>query len=121
MKKKQRFSLPWYVVLARLRAALLEAGLASTQSFDLQSARRSLRDPEECTCSYHGTADCTCQYIVLLAKRPGATPTALELHGHDESTWLSIVSPLDEADPLTLEQVWLAVRRIMPIREPPST
>ena len=69
---------------------LAGAGLRVTRSFDLQSARKALRDPEGCQCPHHGTADCTCQYVVLLVSDGAETPLTLVAHGHDGATHLSM-------------------------------
>jgi hypothetical protein len=74
----------------RLSRELGAAGLRVTRSFDLQSARHALRDPESCPCPHHGTADCTCQYVVLLVDAGGGSPLTLVAHGHDGETHLSI-------------------------------
>jgi len=66
------------------------AGLRVTRSFDLQSARHALRDPESCSCPHHGTAECTCQYVVLLVDAGAGSPLTLVAHGHDGMTRLSM-------------------------------
>jgi hypothetical protein len=74
----------------RLSHDLGAAGLRVTRSFDLQSARQALRDPESCPCPHHGTAECTCQYVVLLVDAGGDSRLTLVAHGHDGETHLSI-------------------------------
>lgn len=72
------------------------AGLQVVRSFDLRSARMA---HAECTCPHHGTAQCTCQFVVLLVYGQGGAPVTLVAHGHDEQTWLSVVdSPQQPAD-----------------------
>lgn len=82
----------------QLSRDLAEAGLRVTRSFDLQSARQALRDPEDCPCPHHGTADCTCQYVVLLVGLGNEPPLTLVAHGHDGATHLS----MDAAGPGTM-------------------
>ena len=77
-------------VAERLSRDLGAAGLRVTRSFDLQSARQALRDPESCPCPHHGTADCNCQYVVLLVDAGGGSHLTLVAHGHDRETHLSI-------------------------------
>jgi hypothetical protein len=77
-------------VAARLSRGLSEAGLQVTRSFDLQSARQTLREPETCPCPHHGTTDCTCQYVVLLVGGAPGSPLTLVAHGHDGRTHVSI-------------------------------
>ena len=72
------------------------AGLQVVRSFDLRSARMA---HAECTCPHHGTAQCTCQFVVLLVYGRSGTPVTLVVHGHDEQTWLSLVdTPQQPAD-----------------------
>ena len=72
------------------------AGLQVVRSFDLQSARMA---HAECTCPHHGTAECTCQFVVLLVYEQGGAPVTLVVHGHDGQAWLSFVdTPQQPAD-----------------------
>ena len=72
------------------------AGLQVVRSFDLRSARAA---HAECTCPHHGTAQCTCQFVVLLVYGQGGAPMSLVVHGHDGQTWLSLVdTPQQPAD-----------------------
>jgi len=75
---------------ATIQAAQLlsSAGLRVVRSFDLRSARMA---HAECTCPHHGTAQCTCQFVVLLIYGQGGAPVTLVAHGHDGQTWLSLV------------------------------
>ena len=75
---------------------LSSAGLRVMRSFDLRSARA---DHAECTCPHHGTAQCTCQFIVFLVYGQSSAPVTLVAHGHDGQTWLSLVdTPQQPAD-----------------------
>jgi hypothetical protein len=75
---------------------LSSAGLQVVRSFDLRSARMA---HAECTCPHHGTAQCTCQFVVLLVYGQGGAPMSLVVHGHDGQTWLSFVdTPQQPAD-----------------------
>lgn len=72
------------------------AGLQVVRSFDLRSARMAHAD---CTCPHHGTAECTCQFVVLLVYGQDGAPMSLVVHGHDGQTWLSFVdTPQQPAD-----------------------
>jgi hypothetical protein len=113
--------LPWSDVQALLRRALEEVGLMAVQSFDLQSARESLLDPELCPCSYHGTSQCTCQYIIYIVRQEGQTPISLEVHGYDERTNISLAPPSDGIiDKGTLNLVRLAMDQLALVHDPPS-
>jgi hypothetical protein len=73
-----------------LSASLRNAGLQVTPSFDLQSARQSLKNPHACTCPSHGSAQCTCQYVILLVRGQASNPITLIAHGHGSRTFLSL-------------------------------
>jgi hypothetical protein len=75
---------------------LSSVGLQVVRSFDLRSARMA---HAECACPHHGTAQCTCQFVVLLVYGRGGAPVTLVVHGHDGQTWLSLVDiPQQPAD-----------------------
>jgi len=77
-------------VKAQLETLLAEAGLHTIVSFDLQSARAG---NATCNCPYHGTANCTCQYEVLLVDDPTHFPgdtRTITIHGRDDVTWISL-------------------------------
>ena len=81
---------------AQATLLLSSAGLQVVRSFDLRSARVA---HAECTCPHHGTAECTCQFVVLLVYGQGGAPVTLVAHGHDGQTWLSLVdTPQQPAD-----------------------
>ena len=81
---------------AQAARLLSSAGLQVVRSFDLRSARMT---HAECTCPHHGTAECTCQFVVLLVYGQGGAPMSLVAHGHDGQTWLSQVdTPQQPAD-----------------------
>lgn len=88
-------SQPWHEVLRALKRAFVDVGLDVVQSFDLQSARSSMPKQDLCACPDHGTADCTCQYVVVLVRREGHAPLSVEIHGHDDRTYVSLVHPYD--------------------------
>ncbi|GMR10833.1 MAG: hypothetical protein BMS9Abin28_1657 [Anaerolineae bacterium] len=107
-----------------LTSRLSEAGYQVTRSFDLQAARAELRAPEECPCPHHGSAACTCQYVVLLVNRPREAPATLVIHGHDDQTNVSLERRQDGSIPARLEE---ALRSMAPdladapeIRENPA-
>lgn len=99
-------------------AALTRRGLYVVRSFDLRSA---LTLNVECDCPHHGTAQCTCQFVVLLVygdplTRPlvagqiAAAPLVLTLHSHDERTSARIVrDAANTPDPHIAEQVMAAL------------
>jgi hypothetical protein len=60
-------------------------GIRLERSFDLRTA---LHDQPDCLCPHHGTAQCTCQYVVLLAyeEAPSVRPAVLTVHECDGIT-----------------------------------
>lgn len=101
-------------VVENLTDSLTAQGFGVHLSFDLQSARRELADPDGCPCPYHGTADCSCQYIVLLVGREGLPPISIVAHGHEERTHLSVSPPAAvPADRITLDAVEAAVSDLL--------
>lgn len=115
--------------LRRLRRDLEAAGLQVDLSFDLQSARQALRNPEECPCPHHGTSQCTCQYAVLLVRRPAHPPVSLVIHGHDNHLYIqTLPAGRGMSDPQAAQTVreiladlrGRAGRQVKPLRQDPS-
>lgn len=78
-------------VQAWINKRLTRAGFRVVQTFDLNVARLAHSD---CPCPHHGTADCNCQMIVLLAYRKKNAPATLVIHSQDGQTWLSLTNPV---------------------------
>ena len=96
-------------------AALIRCGLHVVRSFDLRSA---LTPHVNCDCPHHGTAQCTCQFVVLLIYGDPSTssgqvataPLVLTLHSYDDRTSAQIVRDAANApDPRLAEQVTAAL------------
>jgi hypothetical protein len=80
-----------------------DLGLQVMVTFDLKIARISHTD---CPCPHHGTEQCNCQLNVLLVYKTGSNPVTLLVHGHDGSTWLSLVNtPQQPVDPRLEAQI----------------
>jgi hypothetical protein len=113
--------------------AFTRRGLRVVRSFDLRSAMASHAD---CECPHHGTAQCTCQFVVLLvygdpstepalslSKGSGGAPVVMTAHSRDAQAQVQIVRPTgmlrdlkavrDDAnsqpDPRLVEQVMAAL------------
>jgi hypothetical protein len=82
---------------------LEDIGFRVMVTFDLKIARISHTD---CPCPHHGTEQCNCQLNVLLVYKTGSNPVTLLVHGHDGSTWLSLVNtPQQPVDPRLEAQI----------------
>ena len=93
------------------------AGLRVVRSFDFRSARMA---HAECTCPHHGTAQCTCQFVVLLVYGQGSAPVTLVAHGHDGQTWLSLVDiPQQPADMKLAAKIAQALASSVPVTHEP--
>jgi len=69
-------------------AVMIRRGLQVVRSFDLHTVSGAHGD---CTCPYHGTADCTCQYVVLLVYGESSAPATLTFHSRDAQAQAQIV------------------------------
>jgi hypothetical protein len=96
-------------VADQLTIRLRSQGIQVLRSFDLKAARRGLKDPDDCSCPNHGTAQCNCQYVVLLINRPGSPPESIVAHGHGQQTVLSFHSQEDSINSREIEQVLYSV------------
>ena len=88
---------PWRPLLRHLLRRFSENGLTVNRTFDLQAARRSLRDAAEAPCPRHGSNRCTCQYLVLQVRRLGYGSTVLVVHGQDRVTKIATPSGASES------------------------
>jgi hypothetical protein len=82
---------------------LTRRGFRVVRSFDLRSAMAAHSD---CECPHHGTAKCTCQFVVLLvygdpsaepalslSKGSGGAPIVITTHSRDAQAQVQIVRP----------------------------
>jgi len=101
--------------------ALTRRGLRVVRTFDLRSALAGHAGNEasswDCDCPYHGTARCTCQFIVLLVYGNAGGPIVVNAHSHDAQTRVRIAHPASgilgsattSPDPRLAEQVIAAL------------
>ena len=95
-------------------AALTRQGFRVMHSFDLRSAMAAHAD---CACPYHGTAQCTCQFIVLLvyceaSPRDGKAgdPVVVTAHSRSDQARLQVVrDEMTCPDPQLAAQVMSAL------------
>jgi hypothetical protein len=95
MVQSVRFRAPGEQVVGAITAALARRGYSLMRSFDLQTVRA--RHSEGCACPHHGTAECTCQYVVLLAYPPVragrlAAPSGITAHTNGDTTLVTVHS-----------------------------
>jgi hypothetical protein len=87
--------------------ALVQHGFRVMRSFDLRSAVTS---HHECACPHHGTEQCTCQYVVLLAYAASAAPVVITAHGRDAVTEVQVVEdPNAPSNPVETTRVKTAL------------
>jgi len=74
-----------------LTATMAAYGYRIERSFDLRSA---LHDHPDCACPHHGTSQCSCQYVVLLAYEPAivAPPAVITVHECDGVTRVRVTA-----------------------------
>ncbi|MEW5987586.1 MAG: hypothetical protein AB1791_13215 [Chloroflexota bacterium] len=90
-------------IVGELVTALARRGFYVVRGFDLRSALAAYGG---CPCPHHGTAQCSCQYVVLLVYGETAEPVTLTAHSCDGRTWAQIVHDATiMPDPHLVEQV----------------
>ena len=77
--------------IAILISTMVLHGIRLERSFDLRAA---LHDQPDCPCPHHGTTQCTCQYVVLLAYEPTtvAPPAVITAHECDGITRVRVAA-----------------------------
>ncbi len=95
MNRTHTLQVPWIKATHLLDQALERAGLTAVPSFDLRSAREALLDPDCCPCPSHGSIECSCQYIIYLVDDGQGQPLSIEIHGHDDQTFITVIPPFD--------------------------
>ena len=86
---------------------LTQRSFRVVRSFDLRSALAAHAD---CECPHHGTAQCTCQFVVLLAYGESGAPVVVTAHSRDAQAQVQIVRDADaRPDPRLVEQVMAAL------------
>ena len=88
MTARITFSADGETATRRVTDALVRRGFRVLRSFDLRSA---VTGHHACSCPHHGTDQCTCQYVVLLAYGPAGAPIVITAHGRDAVTEVQIV------------------------------
>ena len=101
-------------VVPAVMAALTGRGLLAIRSFDLRSA---LAAEVACECPHHGTATCTCQFVVLLVYGDAVQPVVLTFHCRDGQTQAQIIRDAATVpDPRLTEQVMAALAASLPLK-----
>jgi hypothetical protein len=68
---------------------LEQSGFQLVRTFDLQAARLAHLD---CPCPHHGTAQCTCQMVVLLVYQGDTPPATMVIHGNEETCGFYLIN-----------------------------
>ncbi len=89
MYQEQKLIASCQQTVSILTATMASHGYRLERSFDLRSA---LHNHPDCPCPHHGTAQCTCQYMVLLVYEQATSrpPVAISLHECDGITRLRV-------------------------------
>lgn len=80
MQRDLTLASPCEQTISLLISTLAVHGIRVERSFDLRSA---LHDQPDCPCPHHGTTQCTCQYVVLLAYEEAASTPPVVLTAHE--------------------------------------
>lgn len=92
------------------QAAFARHELVALQSFDLRSA---LSIHNNCECPHHGTAHCTCQFMVWLIYGNTREPVVLTVHSYDNRTEACIVQDATTIpDPKLADTVMTALNEL---------
>ncbi len=114
LSESRLFDADSWTVVPAVMAALTGRGLLVIRSFDLRSA---LAADVACECPHHGTARCTCQYVVLLVYGDAVQPVVLTLHCRDGRTQAQIIRDATTVpDPRLTEQVMAALADSLPVK-----
>jgi hypothetical protein len=70
-------------------AALSRRGFHVVRSFDLRTA---VAGHGQCACPHHGTTQCACQYVVLLAYGSGGAPVVVTAHSSDAVAEMLVIN-----------------------------
>lgn len=82
------FDLDGQTVTQAITAAFMRRKFHVVRSFDLRSALAAQHD---CPCPVHGTADCRCEFAVLLAYGDAPEPVVVTAHCSDGQTDVRVV------------------------------
>lgn len=87
--------------------ALVRRGFRVVRSFDLRSV---VGGQHQCACPHHGTVQCTCQYVVLLAYGLTGAPVVITAHSRDGDAELQVVDdPNAPTDPDAISTIAVAL------------
>jgi hypothetical protein len=80
---------------------LTRRGFHVVRSFDLNTATDGA-----CDCPHHGTARCTCQYVVLLVYDLSGPPAVVTAHSREDRSHLEVVAdPNSPPDPRLVDRI----------------
>jgi hypothetical protein len=113
MRDRLILAIPWRELTRNMTRRLSRRGLTVRRTFDLQEARRSLRNGDMASSALHGSR----QYLVLQVSR-GRDSAAIVVRGDGSNTEITILKTDDSGDRVASE-VYLGIeqmRRLYPRR-----
>jgi len=98
MRDRLILAIPWRELTRNLARRLSRRGLSVRRTFDLQEARRSVRNGDTASSALHGS----CQYLVLQVRR-GRDSAAVVVRGDGNNTEITILRTDDSEDRVASE------------------
>src|SRR4030042_195288 len=98
MRDRLILAIPWRELTRNMARRLSRRGLSVRRTFDLQEARRSVRNGDTASSALHGS----CQYLVLQVRR-GRDSAAVVVRGDGNNTEITILRTDDSEDRVASE------------------
>ncbi len=98
MRDRLILAIPWRELTRNMARRLSRRGLSVRRTFDLQEARRSVRNGDTASSALHGS----CQYLVLQVRR-GRDSAAVVVRGDGNNTEITILKTDDSEDRVASE------------------
>ena len=111
MRDRLILAIPWRELTRNMTRRLSRRGLSVRRTFDLQEARRSVRNGDTASSALHGS----CQYLVLQVRR-GSDSAAIVVRGYSNSTEITLLRA-DDSEGRVASEVYLGIeqmRRLYP-------
>jgi hypothetical protein len=98
MRDRLILAIPWRELTRNMTRQLTGRGLSVRRTFDLQEARRFVRNGDTASSALHGS----CQYLVLQVRR-GRDSAAVVVRGEGNNTEITILRTDDSEDRVASE------------------